>query len=304
MTQSVDPTRGRGDQGDGGEVETDSRRFAQTPEALLLDTDVSDGAVRLWGILDRVAQRDRIFPGRETLGERMGVSPATIDRRIMELRESGWCHVTRRGRGRTNLYRIFDKRHEPQPKAQQKRADSRAGKPFGSSHDDSQEIAGMTTLEIAQVRTLEIAGMTTEREQGDPEVVNEHSLVPAVAATPALPDAFEAFWDAWPKTRRVGKPKARAAFARSTKRVDPQRIIDAAAAHAAVWAGTEPRFIPHPTTWLNRDGWDDPLPAAAHSGPSLDFLDALDDDWRWKNPVTDTRMATSVDVIEVLEVDP
>lgn len=72
-------------------------------------------------------------------------------------------------------------------------------------------------------------------------------------------DRFDEFWDAYP--RKVGKPKAREAFLRALRR----------SAFDAIFSGAErlrddpnrtDEFTPHPTTWLNRDGWnDDPLPA-------------------------------------------
>lgn len=73
-------------------------------------------------------------------------------------------------------------------------------------------------------------------------------------------DWFEAFWAAYP--RRVGKGKAVLAFERATTRVDPSVIVDGARRLAADPNLPEVQYVPHPTTWLNRDGWgDDPYPA-------------------------------------------
>jgi hypothetical protein len=69
--------------------------------------------------------------------------------------------------------------------------------------------------------------------------------------------AFDAFWDAYGK--KVGRGAAEKAWAKATKHTDAEVIIRAAGEHAA-WherSRTEPRFIPHPTTWLNEKRWAD-----------------------------------------------
>lgn len=73
-------------------------------------------------------------------------------------------------------------------------------------------------------------------------------------------DWFEAFWAAYP--RRVGKAKALLAFERAAVRSDPAAIVDGARAVAADPNLPPVQFVPHPTTWLNRDGWtDEPFPS-------------------------------------------
>jgi hypothetical protein len=79
--------------------------------------------------------------------------------------------------------------------------------------------------------------------------------------------AFESFWRIWP--RRIGKPKAQTAFGQACKRTSPEEIIAGAATWAQHWGNerTDPQFIPHPTTWLNRDGWNDQPPDPAARAP-------------------------------------
>ncbi|MEU4502617.1 helix-turn-helix domain-containing protein [Streptomyces sp. NPDC024089] len=76
---------------------------------------------------------------------------------------------------------------------------------------------------------------------------------------------FAAFYAAYP--RKVGKGNARKAFVAAVKRgAKPADIVAASAAHRDHWARckTETRFIPHPTSWLNGERYDDELyvPAA------------------------------------------
>ena len=63
---------------------------------------------------------------------------------------------------------------------------------------------------------------------------------------------FEAFWQAFP--RKVGRGAAVRAFAAACRKAPAAAII--AAVEQAVWS-PNPRFIPHPTTWLHGERWTD-----------------------------------------------
>ena len=66
---------------------------------------------------------------------------------------------------------------------------------------------------------------------------------------------FETFWSAYP--RKVGKEKARAAFAKVD--VPVQVLLDSLEAQkrSAQWTKDNGEFIPHPATWLNGKRWED-----------------------------------------------
>lgn len=69
---------------------------------------------------------------------------------------------------------------------------------------------------------------------------------------------FAAFWDAYP--RRTGKGAARKAFGAAVAAgADPRLVVITASAYAerCVALQKEPQFIPHPSTWLNQERWDD-----------------------------------------------
>jgi hypothetical protein len=73
------------------------------------------------------------------------------------------------------------------------------------------------------------------------------------------PPAFEEFWSNYP--RKVGKDKALTAWQAARKRTSDQAIRDGAARMSADPNLPEAQFIPHPTTWLTRGGWnDEPFP--------------------------------------------
>ena len=85
-------------------------------------------------------------------------------------------------------------------------------------------------------------------------------------------DRFDEFWNLVP--RKAKKPAARKAFAAAVKRAEggAQTVIDGMSRYAddpnlPDPHGPEARFILHPATWLNNDGWDDPpLPARGSAG--------------------------------------
>lgn len=101
-TRDATPKR----KGDGARAEFGF--FAIIPEALLYGP-VSDGAIRLWGVLHRHADRGgQSWPSRTLLAKLCHCSVSTVDRRVVELTESGWMTVERRydeaGDPTSNLY--------------------------------------------------------------------------------------------------------------------------------------------------------------------------------------------------------
>jgi hypothetical protein len=69
---------------------------------------------------------------------------------------------------------------------------------------------------------------------------------------------FEEFWSAYP--RKVGKADARKSWARLTKE---QKFAATAAVpmHIKYWeaAGRTKEYMPHPSTWINGERWEDEL---------------------------------------------
>ena len=84
-------------------------------------------------------------------------------------------------------------------------------------------------------------------------------------------DRFDEWWEHYPK--KVGKGQARTAFRRALKKIDLDTLIDGTRQLAAhhQQAGTDKKFIPNPSTWLNGERWDDELiPADGERTPSVD----------------------------------
>lgn len=71
---------------------------------------------------------------------------------------------------------------------------------------------------------------------------------------------FEQFWNAYP--RRVAKPAARRAMKKAWANSSPEKIAEGTRNWVAFWtySDTEEQFIPHPSTFLNQERYNDPLP--------------------------------------------
>lgn len=112
---------------------------------------------------------------------------------------------------------------------------------------------------------------TPTPHSSDTDISTPPPATPAPRAPQPDAAAFDAFWDAYP--RKVAKGNARTAWAKAIKRgAAPEAITAAAARHADHWRrlGTQPRYIPHPATWLNGERYDDALePAPQHAQPPL-----------------------------------
>jgi hypothetical protein len=91
----------------------------------------------------------------------------------------------------------------------------------------------------------------------------------------ACDDRFDIFWNLYPATRRVGKPKARAAFERlqlSWQDWARLRYLLPLQAASSQWS-EHPRFIPHPVTYLNNRRWEDDPAAYTTLPPSAAELE-------------------------------
>jgi len=74
-----------------------------------------------------------------------------------------------------------------------------------------------------------------------------------------MPTDFDTFWRCYPN--KQGKSEARKRWARMTP-AERCEAADTLGMWVEFWklAGTEQRFIPHGSTWLNQRRWEDDLP--------------------------------------------
>lgn len=115
-------------------------------------------------------------------------------------------------------------------------------------------------------------------------VRNRQEAERTVQKPPILSDGFDEFWSRYPK--KLGKAKAIEAWKRKgcAKLAAEIAIAISLAVKCEQWTREDGRFIPHPTTWINRGGWDDEYesPKGAEAeiwvpGPEIDYMAQLRD---------------------------
>jgi hypothetical protein len=81
--------------------------FTQVPNFILKDGDLSLGAKVTYSMFLHYAwHNESCFPGQERLAADMGMSQSRVSEFIKELERAGLIEITRRGQGKTNLYKI------------------------------------------------------------------------------------------------------------------------------------------------------------------------------------------------------
>lgn len=153
-------------------------------------------------------------------------------------------------------------RHEQKAGAGRKGAEAR----WGKADDKAPAIADAKADEMAP------AIADGWQSDGPTPTPTPSSKTPAPAKLADLdndPD-FTAFWDAYPK--KVGKGQARRAWSSMLKKgADPDEVVAAVEAFAksCADAGTDPKFIPHPSTWLNGERWSDEMSPEPDEAPRI-----------------------------------
>jgi hypothetical protein len=74
---------------------------------------------------------------------------------------------------------------------------------------------------------------------------------------PCLDEMWDSFWALYP--RHVAKLAARKAWAK-TRPEDHVAILEALVSWRPVWRDKDPEYLPHGSTWLNGERWEDELP--------------------------------------------
>lgn len=211
------------------------------------------------------------YPGMEKLLTWAGCGKSQAHEHLAALIEDGYVERVEAGRrGHRATYRVFAavaccSEHQP----------VLSGQPDPISVDTAGK--GPDSVRIASGK-----GPDSVRSGPDPSL---NSPTPQLPVTPngvtARPSdgEFDRFWATYP--RRVGKGQAVRAWKTATKKADPSTIITAAAGFAA-WCGqdgTDPQFIPHPSTWLNGERWlDERRPSEAQPPPAKSRQQAATDD--------------------------
>ncbi len=81
--------------------------FTQVPNFILEDPDIRIGAKVTYAMFLKYAwDNDMVFPGQDRLAGHIGMSVSRVNDFIKELAALDLIEVTRRGQGKTNLYKL------------------------------------------------------------------------------------------------------------------------------------------------------------------------------------------------------
>ena len=135
----------------------------------------------------------------------------------------------------------------------QRRSD--AGKAGAEARwNDSKRNASAIATANSKTDTIAIAnGMASTPSSSSS---SSSSSKPPAKEIRADQTAFDRFWSAYPKSRRIGKKKC-VDWWKSHKPENLEQMLETLKVWKLSDEWADPKFIPHPLTWLNRGGWDD-----------------------------------------------
>jgi len=136
--------------------------------------------------------------------------------------------------------------------------------------------AGVTGISAGQERAGGAPSNATSMPDAMPRRGEERSKEKNVPSPSAMVTAIDADFDTWwtRYPRKIGKGAARKAYRSARKKTTTDRLLSSLLSQIPTW--TEPRFIPHPATWLNGERWLDETPTEQvpdHGGAWADTSD-------------------------------
>lgn len=274
--------------------------FSMIPHELLED-GLSANAIAVYAHLARYAdwRSGLAHPSRKKLMEHLGYkSYKPIDNAVRELQEAGWLRVCQRWvkhEDGSTVSRLGRKPGEEWAQSSngytvvRNRQEQHGVFPVvhrGGRRESTPPIDSGTPPLLTPVHTnnnQENKNQANEKanDQSKIDLESREATVGKISTLSVRPERkpysedFEKWWATYP--RKVGKAKAAKDWQRATKRINPNDLIEATQRFSAFHEseGTEPQFIPHPSTWLNRDGWDDELTPSKPKGTGNDLKDWL-----------------------------
>lgn len=116
-------------------------------------------------------------------------------------------------------------------------------------------------------------------EEGElPKPPKKRGRVKASEAESNTPSDFDLFWSAYP--RKVDKKKARAAFAKVRAPVSQLLAALEVQKKSEQWLKSGGQYVPHPTTWLNGERWEDDVSATtAPAATPAPAAESLGEEW-------------------------
>lgn len=225
---------------DVGGVTRDHVPYVTVPHWLI--TAVSPRALTVYCALGTYADNrtKEAWPSMATIGEAAGCSENIAREAIHDLERVGAVRVERTVGGvkQTNRY-VLVERKGPRPNPPESRGRNTPESRGGTNLKELEPLPGL-------VDDLQVGANTTPRNE--------------FGAT------FDLFWSL--AVRKSGKAAARSALKSAMKKADLRTAIGPAWRQAnEAWATWPDKTkVPHPSTWLNQERWDDD-PVEPHSRP-------------------------------------
>jgi hypothetical protein len=184
------------------------------------------------------------------------------------------CHVTDRAI-RSALTLLSDRKHLHITPGGARRGDTSRYRPIVQGTSETRNVASTFQRRKAEASFHDNSakGGSTLPERRKPASGKGGSQLPTIPLKETIDESIEGkslmiasqdfneFWSIYPK--RVDKLKAEKIYTTiiKTKRATVAELVEGARRYAAAKAGTERRFIKHPSSWLNAGGWlDEPEP--------------------------------------------
>ncbi|WP_028605536.1 helix-turn-helix domain-containing protein [Ottowia thiooxydans] len=226
----------------------------------------------LIALADQANDDGHCWPSIETIAERTCLHRATVIEALQ------WLELARavdanRANGRKTTYRVtpgffdatvpFKSRRSTSRAERQVEDQNQSGKPTGraerpvgqndlTSRAERPHPSGKTTGPVGQNDTNHQEPPINHQEP--PVLKNSRSR----KSNAGLPDGFPEFWDQYP--RKVDKSDAAKSWSKKLLHEDLDLRAEVMVALAQQkksdqWAKDAGKFIPHPTTWLNKERW-------------------------------------------------
>ena len=196
----------------------------------------------LVALADFADEAGTCYPGQERIAAMTGMHRSSVVRHLKTLESLG----------------LVSRVHRQGPKGQ--RTSDRYALHLGTNVAESNVAdsnVGESNVASGAVPLSQSAQNQRRTVRQEPSV--EPPVEPSGTDSAREPVTFAAFYDAYP--RKAARPKAVAAYRAALKRASADQILAGAIAYRND-PNRDDAFTAHPTTWLNRDGWnDDPLPS-------------------------------------------
>ncbi|MES9964535.1 MAG: helix-turn-helix domain-containing protein [Candidatus Sedimenticola sp. 20ELBAFRAG] len=218
-----------------------SGKYAFVPVEVFSDRALNLIDLRVLGALYsfRTGHANKVWPGRNAIGERCGYTPTTISRAVTNLVARGWIEV-KQARG-PNTYILKLPETVPEPE----------------TVSDSETVSKAKTVTKSGINSAQI-GRPTVSDPATPDLINELNNELTLMHAGCSQGRFDEFWSEYP----VKKNKKRSRCIWESRKFDIKAdliISDVKNRKLkdADWLKDGGKYIPHASTYLNGERWED-----------------------------------------------